>query len=91
MGVVRTLDELIRTMNGLDEGSREGALAYKLDNAAQWVPWLEETNVQMNSLTGPEAPHYFRICHRKRVGVECDYGSGKTFKSVRHREERGEA
>ena len=47
MDVVRILNEQIRTMNGLDEGSREGAQSYKFDHVAQWVPWLEETNVQM--------------------------------------------
>ena len=57
MDVVRILDKQNRTMKGLDEGSREGALAYKLDNVAQWVSWLEETNDQMSSRIGPEAPH----------------------------------
>ena len=76
MDVVRILDELIRTMKGLDEGSSEGALAYKLDNAAQWVPWLEETNVQMTALTGPEAPHSFSLVKRKNLGFVA-VGDGK--------------
>ena len=56
-------------MKGLDEGSRKGARAYKLDNAARWIPWLEETNVAMNALTGPEAPHAFSLGKRKNLGV----------------------
>ena len=47
-----------------------GARAYKLDEAAERIEWAE-TKVQLalTSLTGPLAPHYFRITQRRYLGI----------------------
>ncbi len=56
MDVVNILDGFLRT-SGLDAGSREGAKAYKLDQAPKWIDWAETVDLAMSNLTGPEAPH----------------------------------
>ena len=68
--VVNILDNFLKT-SGLDEGTRQNAKAYKLDEAAQWMDWAEANDVKMSALTGPYAPHSFRICRRKHVGQDC--------------------
>ena len=75
MDVVEILQAFLRT-SGLDPNTREAAQAYKLDEAAEWVHWAEQTNLQMSCLTGPEAPHYFRICKRKLVGQGGPHADG---------------
>eukprot|EP00975_Prorocentrum_lima_P032569 6840678-Prorocentrum_lima.AAC.1 len=39
----------------------------------------------MSALTGPEAPHYFRICRRKRVGTASAQGDGAAEAGACHR------
>ncbi len=73
MDVVNILDDFLRT-SGLDAGSREGAKAYKLDQAPKWIDWAETVDLAMSNLTGPEAPHYFRVCLRKHIGTGGPYG-----------------
>ena len=67
--VVDILDHFLKT-SGLDAGTRQNAKAYKLDEAAKWVEWAEEVDLRMSALTGPDAPHSFRICRRKQVGAD---------------------
>ena len=67
--VVDILDNFLKT-SGLDEGTRQNAKAYKLDEAAEWVEWAEEVDLTMSALAGPDAPHSFRICRRKQVGAD---------------------
>jgi hypothetical protein len=55
MDVVDILDHFLKTY-WLDAGTREGAHAYKLDEAAEWVKWAEEVDLAMSALTGPESP-----------------------------------
>ena len=62
-------------MQGLDEERRERALAYKLDNAGNWILWLAETNTNMTSRIGQEAPHSFFPVRRKNLGTAV--GDGK--------------
>ncbi len=52
---------------GIDQASRDGAKAYKLDEVAPWPQWAEQHGVFLSNLTGPDAPHYFRICLRSDV------------------------
>ena len=73
--------------SGLDAGTREGAKAYKLDEAAEWVKWAEEVDLATSALTGPEAPHYFRICLRTHVGTLTVCGDGTAEAAVSHRAE----
>ena len=40
--VVNILDHFMKT-SGLDAGTREGAKAYKLDAATEWVKWAEKS------------------------------------------------
>ena len=52
--VVDILDHCMKT-SGLDVGTREGANAYKLDEAVEWAQWVEQVDLAMPALTGPEA------------------------------------
>lgn len=54
---------------GVDRASREGATAYKMDQAADWEEWWEQVPLTLSNLTGPEAPHYFRVCRREDLGL----------------------
>ena len=67
MDVVSILDNFLKS-SGLDTGSKEGAQAYKLDQAPEWIEWAETVDLTMSNLTGPEAPHYFRVCLRRQLG-----------------------
>ena len=51
---------------GVDSASQAAVKCYKLDEVAPWCEWAEEVGVYFNNLTGPDAPHYFR------VGLRCD-------------------
>ena len=68
MDVVGILNGFLQE-SGLDSGSRDGAQAYKFDEAPKWVEWSEAVELTMSNLTGPDAPHYFRITRRKCVGL----------------------
>ena len=69
--VVSILDNFLKT-SGLDEATRQDSKAYKLDEAAEWVPWADEVRLEMSALTSPDAPHYFRICLRKHLGADSE-------------------
>ena len=84
LDVVNILDDFLKT-SGLDAGTRQDAKAYKLDEAAQWVQWAEDVDLVMSALTGPEAPHYFRICRRKHVGTASAQGDGAAEAGACHR------
>ena len=86
MDVVDILDHFLKT-SGLDAGTREGAKAYKLDEATEWVKWAEEVDLAMSALTGPAAPHYFRICRRKHLGTLTVCGDGTAEAAACHRAE----
>jgi hypothetical protein len=47
----------------------------------------EEVDLAMSALTGPEAPHYFRLCHRKDLGTLTARGDGATEAATFHRAE----
>ena len=84
LDVVSILDDFLKT-SGLDAGTRQDAKAYKLDEAAEWTQWAEEVDLKMSNLTGPEAPHYFRICRRKHVGTDSAHGDGAAEARAEHR------
>lgn len=68
--VVDLLQGFLRD-GSLEPGSRENCLAYKLDNAAEWVTWADEDmELACSNLTGPEAPHSFHICLREHLSLE---------------------
>ena len=48
--VMDILDHFMKT-SGLDVGTREGANAYKLDEATEWVKWTEKIDLAMSALT----------------------------------------
>lgn len=54
---------------GTDRPSREAAAAYKLDEAADWHSWWSENNLSLSHMTGPNAPHWFRVCLLGDVGA----------------------
>jgi len=55
---------------GVDRDSRIASKAYKLDEAAQWAEWWDETNLFFSQVTGPEAPHWFRFCALRDLGED---------------------
>ena len=71
LDVVAILDDFLRT-SGLDEATRQDAMAYKLDEAPEWDQWALEVDLSISALTGPQAPHYFRCCHRRHLGTHHD-------------------
>ena len=55
----------------LELGTDTNAVAYKLDQAAEWVAWAEvDLQCVCSNLTGPEAPHSFHVCLRQDLGSE---------------------
>ena len=42
---------------------------HKHDEAADWNEWLNEVPLQFNAITGPVAPHHFRICRRFHLSM----------------------
>ena len=54
---------------GVDEGSRLGAMAYKLDESSDWEEWWNQCPAQFSDLCGSEAPNYFRACRRLDLGL----------------------
>jgi hypothetical protein len=67
--VVAILQDLLRDL-GIDRASQAAAKAYKLDEAADWQAWWGELSqsLTLSALTGPEAPHWFRICRLRDLG-----------------------
>lgn len=60
---------------GVDRDSRIASQAYKLDEAADWAEWRDETDLIFSKVTGPEAPHWFRFCALRDLGGD---GSAET-------------
>lgn len=52
-----------------DGGAEAEKTAYKLDEAADWEPWWDEVRLDLTSLTGPRAPHWFHICALKNLDI----------------------
>ena len=52
--VMDILDNFMKA-SGLHVGTREGAKAYEQHEADEWVKWVEEVDLAMSALTGPEA------------------------------------
>ena len=67
MDVVKILMNLLGEL-GIEESSRRASLAYKLDTAPCWNSWWDEITLHFSKLTGPKAPHYFRVCSRLDLG-----------------------
>ena len=67
MELVEYLNRFVADL-GIDKQSRDHAIAYKLDEAAKWEDWWDQLGMEFNNLTGPDAPHYFRVCLRKDLG-----------------------
>lgn len=63
MDVVNLLQGFLDTAT-FEHLANENKFAYKLDEAAHWEDWWNQIHLKMSDLTGPEAPHYFRICSR---------------------------
>lgn len=64
--------ELLRrfvTELGIDEEARRHAWVYKHDEAAKWDDWWDQLELSFSNLTGPDAPHYFRVGLRSDVGA----------------------
>jgi hypothetical protein len=57
---------------GIDTTSRRASLAYKLDEAFEWQAWWDDINIAFSNMTGPRAPHSFRVCCRKDLGRSKD-------------------
>ena len=55
---------------GVDPDSRLASKAYKLDEAACWTEWWDETSLVFSKVTGPEAPHWFRFCALRDLGSQ---------------------
>ena len=62
---------------GVDTHSKRGSLAYKLDEAAEWKAWWEEIHTHFSQLTGPQAPHVFKVCKRRDLG-KMDHKEART-------------
>ena len=61
---------------GIEASSRRASLAYKLDEAPRWNDWWDEISLNFSKLTGPLAPHSFRVCTRLDLG-KCTGGHGE--------------
>ena len=66
--LVGLLDKFAKEV-GIDEASRRNARAYKHDEAAKWDDWWDQLGLHFSNLTGPDAPHYFRVGLRSDVGI----------------------
>jgi len=59
------------TDGSLEPGTSTNSLAYKLDQAAEWVKWGEDgLDFICSNLTGPKAPHSFHICYREDLSTD---------------------
>ena len=68
--VVQVLQKFLNE-GSLEPGTESNALAYKLDEAAEWVEWAEDDmDFSCSGLTGPEAPHSFHVCLREDLGPQ---------------------
>jgi hypothetical protein len=53
---------------GIEKESRRASSAYKLDEAFEWEDWWADISLKFSKLTGPLAPHSFRVCRRQDLG-----------------------
>ena len=67
--VIRLLTQILADV-GIDKGAKENVQAYKLDESADWRSWMGETQLSLSRLTGPQAPHWFRICRLRDLGPD---------------------
>ena len=70
-----TAQELVEVYQRfLDDASLETSCyfrkAWKHDSSPEWDKWLEEIPVTLTGLTGPKAPHLFRILKRKMLSMK---------------------
>ena len=84
LDVVDILEDVLKT-SGLDAATRQDAMAYKLDEAPEWVQLAEEVDLSMSALTGPAAPHYFRTCRRRHLGTMSAHGDAAAEGGASHR------
>ena len=68
------VEQLMRLSGGLgiEAQSRRSSIAYKLDEAPEWEHWWDEVGLRLNNLTGPSAPHVFRVCLRSDLGCTAE-------------------
>ena len=64
---------------GIEQSSKRASLAYKMDEAASWETWWDDLAVSYTQMTGPRAPHVFKICLRKDLGKLGDTGEQSTL------------
>ncbi len=65
---IELLNGIVRKL-GIDATSRYHAKAYKHDECARWDDWWDQLGLSFANLTGPDAPHYFRVCCRADIGA----------------------
>ena len=59
--------------------------ATQLAEATERMKWAEKADLAMSALTGPEAPHYCRLCRRKHLGTLTAHGNGTAEAAACHR------
>ena len=84
LDVVDIVEDVLKT-SGLDAATRQAAMAYKLDEAPEWVQLAEEVGLSMSALTGPAAPHDFRTCRRRHLGTMSAHGDAAAEAAASHR------
>lgn len=52
---------------GIEPHARRGSTSYKLDEMPEWDEWIGDVPLQISSITGPRAPHWFKVCIRSDV------------------------
>ena len=57
--------------------------AYKQDTSADWLGWLGDINLTFKVLTGPKAPHGFRILWRKALTAAENTMSHKSLNALK--------
>ena len=70
--VVALLMNLVGNL-GIERVSRRHTFAYKMDEAASWEKWWDDITATYTQLTGPLAPHLFKVCLRKDLGKLGDH------------------
>ena len=68
------VEQLMRLSGGLgiEAQSRRSSIAYKVDEAPEWEHWWDEVGLHLINLTGPSAPHVFRVCLRSDLGCTAE-------------------
>lgn len=63
LDVVNLLNDFLKDL-GIDALARESAKAYKLDECTTWDEWCKDIRLDVSNMTGPRAPHFFKVCQR---------------------------